>query len=354
METLIIIILFILLAAVIALGILIVKTKEAPETRLEVTAALNEKFMDFSKEVRESMDNARREVAGSKDTITESARRTLEHINGVNQTVRALVAQQEKAEKLGQSLEYLLQAPKLRGNYGETILEEMLERVLPSKGMWERQYTVDGGEKVDAVVKYRDVIIPIDSKFPRDDYQKYLSASEPSAKRAHWVNYEKALKVQINSIKEKYIKPEKGTSEFALLFIPSEAIYYETIAERNYMDEPCQIYEYARDKKVIPVSPNTFYAFLQVIIMGIRNIEIVKEAKKIQELLSKVEKDFNLFYKKFEAIGRSLETASGAYAVGEGHAKRFKRDLENAVNTGASGKELTEDLVSGNGDAAEV
>jgi len=332
MDILLIALLFILILGVGALWITVIKTGERPGNREEIASILNEKFIGFSRDVRESMDNARREVAGSREAISENAQRTLEHINNVNQTVRNLVQQQEKAEKLGQSLEYLLQAPKLRGNYGETILEEILDRVLPSKGMWERQYSIDGGEKVDAVVKYRDVVIPIDSKFPRDDYQKYVANADPAVKKIHWANYEKALKVQINSISEKYVKPEKGTSEFALLFIPSEAIYYETIAERNYLNESCQIYEYARDRKVIPVSPNTFYAFLQVIIMGVRNIEIAREAKKLQESLVKIEKDFEFFYKKFEIIGKALENASGAYSTGEGHAKRFKKNLSAAIN----------------------
>ena len=197
--------------------------------------------------------------------------------------------------------------------------------------MWEKQFTIEGGEKVDAVVKYRNVVVPIDSKFPKDDYQKYLAASDPQEKKGHWSNYEKALKVQINSIQEKYIKPEKGTTEFALLFIPSESIYYETIAEKNHLGDPCQLYEYAAERKVIPVSPNTFYAFLQVVILGIRNIEIVKDAKKLQELLSRIGRDFDLFYKKFENIGKNLEKASDAYKLGDGHVQRFKRNLDSTL-----------------------
>lgn len=332
METIIIIMLVALLALVTVLAFLMLKTRQVEDGHSTIESLLNQKFIDFSRDLRETMDSARREVASSKDFLSTSAQRTLEHINSMNKTVTSLVAQQEKAERLGQSLEYLLQAPKLRGNYGETVLEEMLERILPGKGMWERQYALEGGEKVDAVVKYRDVVVPIDSKFPRDDYQKYIASVDPAQRRTHWSNYEKALKVQINSIKDKYIKPEKGTTEFALLFIPSEAIYYETIAEKNHMDEPCLIYEYARDRKVIPVSPNTFYAFLQVIIMGVRNIEITREAKKLQQSLSKVERDFDLFYKKFEFIGRSIENASKAYETGEGHIKRFKRDLEATIS----------------------
>ena len=214
---------------------------------------------------------------------------------------------------------------------GKLSLRKCWDRVLP-KGIWERQFPIDGNEKVDAVVKYKDVVVPIDSKFPKEDYQKYLSAKEGQEKTEHWANYEKALKVQINSIKAKYIKPEKGTTEFALLFIPSEAIYYETIAEKNYLGDPCKIYEYSAQRNVIPVSPNTFYAFLQVVMLGIRNIEIVRNARKLQEGLTKVERDYEQFFRKYEIIGKSLEKASDAYRTGEGHIMRFKRNLDASIN----------------------
>ena len=319
----------ILLACLIGLvAFLVWRMSSSGGGKERIESILNEKFLSFSDSIRQTMDNTRQEVERSKDFLSENARKTLEHINSMNKAVGSLVTQQEKAEKLGQSLEYLLQAPKLRGNYGETVLEEMLERILPNKAMWERQYTIEGGEKVDAVVKYKDVVIPIDSKFPKDDYQKYIASSDPEEKRRHWANYEKALKVEINSIKDKYIKPEKGTTEFALLFIPSESIYYETIAEKNFLGDPCQIYEYATERKVVPVSPNTFYAFLHVVMLGVRNIEIAREAKKLQEALSKVEKDFGLFYGKFETIGKALDNASKAYQTGDGHVKRFKKNLD--------------------------
>ncbi len=321
----------ILLAVLVVLvAFLIWRTRPTEDRKDRFELLLNEKLVSFQDRIRQTMDNTRQEVERSKDVLSSNALKTLEHIKNMSDTVGSLVKQQEKAQQLGQSLEYLLQAPKLRGNYGETVLEEMLERILP-KGIWQRQYPLEGGEKVDAAVIYRDVIIPIDSKFPKEDYQKYLAASDPREKKAHWANYEKALKVQINSIKDKYIKPEKGTTEFALLFVPSESIYYETIAEKNYLGDPCQIYEYATEKKVIPVSPNTFYAFLHVVMLGVRNIEIVKEAKQLQESLTRVERDFDFFYKKFEVIGKALDQASEAYRVGDGHVRRFKKDLDSTL-----------------------
>jgi DNA recombination protein RmuC len=327
METAVIALLFILVGLV---AFLIWRTRATEKGKENVESLLNEKFIDFSDRIRQTMDRTREEVERSKDFLSKNALKTLEHISSMNSIVGDLVKQQEKAQQLGQSLEYLLQAPKLRGNYGETILEEMLERILP-RGIWERQYAIEGGEKVDAVVKYRNVVVPIDSKFPKEDYQKYLAASDPGEKKTHWANYEKALKAQINSIKEKYIKPEKGTTEFALLFIPSESIYYETIAEKNHLGDPSHIYEYASERGVVPVSPNTFYAFLNVVLLGIRNLEIAREARKLQESLSRVEKDFDFFYKKFEIIGTALDKASEAYRTGEGHVQRFKRSLDSTL-----------------------
>ena len=315
---------------IMLVAFLVWRARGADRGKERVESILNEKFIDFSDRIRQTMDRTREEVEKSKDFLSGNALKTLEHISSMNSIVGNLVKQQEKAQQLGQSLEYLLQAPKLRGNYGETILEEMLERVLP-RGIWQRQYALEGGEKVDAVVKYRDVVVPIDSKFPKDDYQKYLSTGDIQEKKTYWANYERALKTQINSIKEKYIKPEKGTTEFALLFIPSESIYYETIAEKNYLGDPCQINEYATERKVIPVSPNTFYAFLNVVMLGIRNIEIARDARKLQESLFRVEKDFNFFYKKFETIGTALDKAQEAYRTGEGHVQRFKKNLDSTL-----------------------
>lgn len=175
------------------------------------------------------------------------------------------------------------------------------------------------------------MIIPIDAKFPRDNYQKYLNVSSNEEKRYYWNAYVSDVKKQIKSIKEKYIKPEKGTSEFALMFIPSEAIYYKTIAEKNYLGMPSDLYEFAQANKVIPISPNTFYAFLQLVVVGSRNLEIIKSVKKIQNGLAELQRVFDLFYAKYEEIGRSIEKATESFRVGDGHIKKYKARLDNTL-----------------------
>ena len=248
----------------------------------------------------------------------------------VGEAIQKLTQQQEEAQRLGQSLKDLLQAPKLRGTYGEVILEELLDRVLP-RGIWEKQYSVNGGERVDCVVKYRDVVVPIDAKFPRDDYMRYMDAESQEERATHWKAFEEAVRKQIAGIQAKYIRPERGTSEFALMFIPSEAIYYETIAEKNHLGNPSRIQEYAQEHHVLPVSPNTFYAFLQIVVLSIRNVEIIGSAKKLQEGLAELQKSFEFFYNKYEEIGRRVAQTSEAYRVGNDHVERYKRRLDTTL-----------------------
>jgi len=333
METLIIV----LLSVLIVLVVIVIIRSLRPGLDEKVKGIVTENFLNFQTNIQQTLaitkqevENTRREVADSKNVLARGTIDTFKTLKEMETTVQQLIQQQKEAQEIGNSLKYLLQTPKLRGSYGETVLEEMLDRILP-KGIWERQYSIDGREMVDAVVKYREIIIPVDSKFPRDDYERYLSCENEDEKKLMWKKYEEALKRQINSIQSKYIKPEKGTSEFALMFIPSEGIYYETIAEKNYLGEPCVIYEYAQKHHVIPVSPNTIYAFLQIVIYGIRNLEVIQSAKKLQEGLINIERNFTHFFQKFEDIGKNLDKAADSYRVGKGHITRFKDNLDSTL-----------------------
>lgn len=328
------------LVVLIILVIILLLKGQPSDVASQINAALANQFLALQSAINNELHSARQEIAASKDTIAQHTLKTIETIKEIGQTIHTITQQQEEAQKLGQSLKDLLQAPKLRGNYGEAILEEMLERVLP-KGIWETQYTIDGREKVDAVVKIKDMIVPIDAKFPRDNYQKYLQAQNQEEKRSYWNKYVIDVKKQIQSIRDKYVKPEKGTAEFALMFIPSEAIYYETIAEKNYLGMPSDLYEFAQDNKVIPVSPNTFYAFLQLVVVGSRNLEILKSVKKIQSGLLELERTFELFYNKYEEIGKLIEKAAESYRVGDSHIKRYKAKLESTLNLDEFEKDVT-------------
>jgi DNA recombination protein RmuC len=315
---------------VVALILIVVLKSRSRDSSSEIQASLQKEFLAFQTSIHQELNSTRTSVDGAKDVISGQAVSTSKQIGEIGETVQKLIHQQEEAQRLGQSLKDLLQAPKLRGNYGEAILEEIIERVLP-KGIWERQYAIDGSAVVDCAVKFKDVVIPIDAKFPRDDYLRYMEARSPEAKESAWKEFEKAIKRQMVSIQDKYIRPESGTSEFALMFIPSEAIYYETIAETNDIGNPSSLLEYAQERHVMPVSPNTFYAFLQMVMLGVRNAEVVKNARRVQEGLAKLDRSFDLFYKKYDEIGKRIEAVSEAYRIGDGHIGRYKRSVEETL-----------------------
>jgi len=330
---------FLAVVILIVLILVLLFRKQPDKTTSQIDLLLKEQFLDFQTKIHHELNSTRQEISQSKDLLSKHTIKTLDTIKDMGETINKITQQQEEAQKFGQSLKDLLQAPKLRGNYSETILEEMLERVLP-KQIWERQYAIDEQKFVDAVVKIKGIVIPIDAKFPRENYQRYMSANSNTEKGNFWKAYETDVKTQIREIKNKYVKPERGTSDFALMFIPSEAIYYETIAEKNYLGKPSKLYEFALEHKVIPVSPNTFYAFLQVIVIGIRNLEIIKSAKKLQEGLTSIEKSFDYFYQQYTNIGNFIDKANKAYHQGEDHITRYKKRLDNTLQIEALKKDI--------------
>ena len=342
------IILMIMTLSLLVAVIFLLRKKEPTNLSAEFDSALKTQFLAFQQAMHADLDRTRSQVESSKDLLANYTQTTLKNLQEMEKTIQKIIQQQEETQKLGQSLKDLMQVPKLRGSFGETVLEEMLERVLP-KGIWEKQYSIEGQQQVDFVVKFKDVIIPIDSKFvAREAYQMYFETEDKAQKSMYWKKYVDAIKKEIKSIREKYIKPEKGTTDYALMFIPSEATYYETIAEENYLGEPSEIYQYARDNQVIPVSPNTFYAFLQIIVMGIKNLEIVKSAKILRERLTAMQKNFDWFYSKYEEIGKGLEKAGEAFRIGDKHVKEYKKKLDDALQLeelyGEEIKVLPEDI----------
>ena len=352
MDTLMLGALGVLILLVLGVIAIVISKGRTAGATAEVKASLTEEFLKFQTNIHAALTTTTIGVEGAKDVISNQAIESISQMKQMEKTLQELIQQQEEARHLGQSLKDLLQAPKLRGNFSEDILEEMLDRVLP-KGIWERQYAIDGRELVDYVVRLKDVIIPIDAKYPRDDYMRYLETEDPEEKANCWKGFENAMKKQINSIEAKYLRPEKGTSEFALMFIPSEAIYYETIAATSTLGQPSVILEYAKDRNVIPVSPLTFYAFLQMIILGIRNVEVARSAKKIQEGLSGLQRSFDLFYKKYEEMGKRIDQAAEAHRVGDGHIDRYKRDLDSTIQLEGYQEDTMPRLPEGQGDESE-
>jgi len=221
-------------------------------------------------------------------------------------------------------LQNILNSPKLRGNFGETLLEDLIKQVIP-QGFYEFQHPFRDGSKVDAIIKTSERIIPIDSKFPKDEFERYVNAENDSEKNNAMTKFSKAMKNQIDDIAAKYIKPAENTFDFAIMFIPSESMYYELLMQDS--DEN-SVYRYAMKKHVVPASPNSFYAYIQAIAIGLKGMQIEKNAELIRNQLAQLENSLQKFDDHFETLGSHLKNASNKYSDSHEALARFRERLQ--------------------------
>ena len=289
--------------------------------------------------LKSNVDSVNREVNDSKLLISESAVKTSQTFNTLRELEKDLISLstiQNEVRKYTERLKDLFEKPKQRGNFGELILSDILDSILP-RSMWKEQYNFDTGERVDFAIIYNNLIIPVDSKFPRDNYIRYLRTEEKELKEQYWNLFVSDIKKSIKSIKDKYVNPDSGTTNFALMFVPSESIYYD-ILTLDKSDSPTSIYNTSFKNNVVLVSPNTFYMFLNVLLMGVQNIEIEKRIKIIREKLQGINRDFSQFYSKFEEIGKSIGKINESFRIGDNHIRRFKDKVDDLFEITDSSK----------------
>lgn len=195
-------------------------------------------------------------------------------------------------------LQEFLNSPKLRGNIGEQVLKELLSQFLP-KGTYKTQYRFKTGSIVDAVIITEAGIIPIDSKFPMGNFKKMHASDNANDRKLLEREFLSDVKKHIDSISSKYILPNEGTIDFALMYIPSESVYYEIVNNES-------LYEHASKKRVLAVSPMTFYAFLKSILIGFEGQKISQQAHKILANLRSIQQEYEKANENIETLGRHI------------------------------------------------
>jgi DNA recombination protein RmuC len=236
-------------------------------------------------------------------------------IGDVQKNLGELGQAAKEIKEVGQNvakLEELLRAPKLRGGLGEFLLEDLLKQVIPSK-YFQMQYQFRNGQTVDAIIKTSDHLVSIDSKFPLENFQKMIAAGNDQDKKLHRKSFRGDVKKHIDAIASKYILPDENTFPFALMYIPAENIYYEVIIRDEGVSDESGVYMYAIDRKVIPVSPNTLYAYLQVIALGLRGLYIEQSASEVLSSLSRLQGDLGKVREVFDTLGSHLDNALKKY-----------------------------------------
>lgn len=276
-----VILLGVLIAALVIVGLLINRKLSQIEERQKPS----DELMQIINMLQEGSKEDRKVLLKSLQENTQALNERLDNAAKVIGAVRENLGEMSEIGRGMKELQEFLRSPKLRGNVGEQVLKELLTQFLP-KQTFALQHTFKSGETVDAAIKTSAGIIPIDSKFPMENFQKMNAAETEKEKKKFEREFVKDVKKHIRTISKKYILTEEGTVDYALMYVPSEAVYYEIVNSR-------QIYDYAGDKKVLPVSPTTFHAFIRAILMSFEGQKIEKKARDILAAIRAVQKDYN-------------------------------------------------------------
>ena len=266
-------------------------TKAAGQQLAELTSQMNQRLT--------GLDSSMRDTTGQVNTRLDSATRV---IREVSVTMGELSKSSQQIFEVGKdiaTLQQILKAPKLRGVIGQVVPDN-----------YELQHRFQSGEIVDAVIRLGPKLVPIDAKFPLENFQR-LSAAGEAERKALRKRFITDVEKHVDAISKKYILPDEGTYDFALMYIPAENVYYETIIKDEPDEENLSAYAVAR--RVIPVSPNSLYAYLQAIVFGLRGLQIEKRAEEILSHLGRLQGDFGKFRDDFDTVGTHLKNAHNKY-----------------------------------------
>jgi DNA recombination protein RmuC len=279
-------------------------------------------------------------------TIASSAQKAVsERLEASTQMLASLHQQIGEMQQAGHELsiaakqiEDVLGGAKTRGTLGEVALDRILSDTLP-RASYETQFRFSTGEIVDAVVRLSDKLLPIDSKFPLDGYRRLLDLGEE-----HRKDFSQAVRLHADSIAKKYILPAEETLDIALMFVPSEGVYYELLRSVDAKGTPLD--EYCRTRCVVPVSPSTLFAHLKIIFLGLRGIQIEENAKRLLASLSGLKKQMDNFGEVYEKLGTHLRQAQQSYSDADRKLDRARASLEELAQ-GAPAEKVLESAGSG-------
>ena len=292
---------------------------------------LNEKSSEQTRVLDQKLGESTRAIQQQFGQSAKIIQDVTERLTKLDETNRQVV---NFADQL-QNLQDILKNPKQRGVLGEYFLEETLKNVLPPNS-YKMQYKFNDGEIVDAVVFVEEKIIPVDSKFSLENYERILNERDESAR----AELEKQFKLDLkNRIDEtaKYVRPEENTMDFAFMFIPTEAIYYDLLVNKvgavqvNTRD----LIEYAfKEKHVIIVSPTSFLAYLQTVLQGLRALQIEKSAKEIRKNVEQLGKHIASYDAFMQKLGQHLGTTVNTYNTAYKEFKKVDKDVLRIAETG--------------------
>ena len=306
--------------AVVGVGILVflIRKSRVDENQSNTIRDLERRITDLMisqlKEMKDSQDGTSRAMHEQIHSFTKEATQIRDDLKQVQETVKDVSTFQE-----------IFKSPKLRGQWGEASLEHILSQHFPRE-LYKTQHLFLSGEQVDAVLRLPDgKLLPIDAKFSSVNFEKMVEAGTEEEKSYFRKKFLEDVKINIDKISSKYILPSEGTLDYALMYIPAEAIYYEIMAKE------IDLANYARSKKVTLASPNTFYSSLRTIEHWFRSIQISRQTQEIMKKLDRLHQDSEKLMDNFRKLGNHLRNATSAYSDSEKRLSLLDERVEKLI-----------------------
>jgi len=287
-------------------------------------------------DIKKAQDNLsaslQQSLISGQETVNKNLQFQVQTLERLNTQLGQLQGTTQRVIELGSDinrLHQILASPKLRGGFGEWSLEKILAALLPAES-FTIQYSFRDGKKVDALIKMPQYSVPIDAKFPLSNFEKFQQAQSDTEKLKLRKEFLKDVQKHIDKIAESYIKPNEGTLDFAIMYIPAENVYYEAMVKTA--EDTTSIQDYAMEKKVFPVSPNLLYVYLMTIVMGLHGLQIEKQAAEIRQNLKSLNVSFADFITLWDTLGGHLRHSYEKYDEGQKKLDKFVMQLGQIQN----------------------
>jgi DNA recombination protein RmuC len=285
-----------------------------------IEAKLDRRLGDLDTRVDRRLEGLDGRLLTSQQNAGETATQIAEKLGRMEGATAQMLARAAELTRLEQAL----RPPKARGGFGELLLGNLLRDRLPPDA-YQLQYTFRSGERVDAVIKV-ERLVPVDAKFPLDNFERVVEAGDDS-RALHEKAFARDLKGHVDAIAQKYIRPAEGTYDFALMYLPSESVYYELVCGKTG-----ELLKYAHSKRIFPVSPTTFTSQLQVIALGLKGLQIERHAQDVMAYVAQLAKDFERFRTDFDVVGKHIGNAQTKYSEADRRLERLGTRLERATD----------------------
>ena len=274
---------------------------------LEWLKSMQKSIDETNKTVNESLNQSSDRMIRTLQKNSDDLNKRLDNAAVVIRDVGKEVGQMSEIGRSMKDLQDFLKSPKLRGNIGEEILKDLISQMFP-KNSFHLQYTFKSGERVDAAIKTDAGILPVDSKFPMESYQRLAKIEDTKSKEYEDFKKQfiKDVKKHIDDIAKKYILPDEGTMDFALMYVPSESVFYELCNDTELMN-------YARRERVYIVSPSTLYAHLQTILLSFEGKKIESRSREVFKLLRGLQIDYEKINTNLDTLGKHLGNAQSQF-----------------------------------------